>query len=527
MRLARLVVPLLLGLLALGQAPVARAGVERFAVIVGNNTGRASETPLRYAEADADRIYETLRGVGGFAAENILLLKGERAPALTRALVATNDRVRAAIGRPGQQVMLFVYFSGHADNGAIHLAGTDFELRTLEQLVRSSAAAFRVLVLDACRSGLVTRSKGGTPAPPFLASIEAPLGSEGVVFLTSSASSEDSQESDDIGGSFFTHYLTSALLGAGDSDGDGRVTLEEAYRYAYGWTLAATSRTRAGIQHPTFEYDVRGQGGIVITEPGAHADSRATLVFPPGRDYLVTRAGPGGAVIGEVPAGARARALLLPPGRYFVRGRAGDFLLEGEVAAEVRKVTEVRDEGLRRVDYARLVRKGGGAARSARSWQGGYLFHTPLRNATSLCQGGFLGYAQAFSAFDVGGRVHACRAGFQNGPLTSRNVELAASLLAGVTRDLDRVTLQGGVSAGAALLRQDFQTPGLAPPRMSVAPHFGLHAGLTADLPHGLHLLAESAVRTYLFSVLDPGAAASGLQPSVGFQQLVGVGKFW
>ena len=521
--------PLLALLVCLaGFAPLraAHAAVERFAVIIGNNTGRAAEVPLRYAETDADRIHETLKGVGGFAPENILLLKGDKAPSVMRALIAANDRVRAAMGRPGTQVMFLVYFSGHADGSALHLADTDFELRTLEQLVRSSAADFRVLVLDACRSGALTRRKGGTPGPPFLATLTGQLDSQGAVFLTSSAPTEDAQESDEIAGSFFTHYLTSALLGAGDSDGDGKVTLEEAYRYAYGWTLSASSRTRAGTQHPTFEYDVRGQGGIVITEPGAYAQSRATLVFPRGRDYLVTQAGPGGSVIAEVPAGATARSLTLKPGRYFVRGRARDFLLEGEVSAQVSRATEVRDDSLQRVEYARLARKGRDAP-PAQTLQAGYAFHTSLKNADSLCHGAFMGYAVTSARFELGARLETCAAGFENQQLSSNAGEVAFSMRLAVTHDFPWVAVSGGLSGGGALLRQEFETRGRAPARTSLAALFGLNAGMTFDLPHGFNLLIEGVLRTYVFSVTDQQPGSSSLQPSLAFQQLIGLGKYW
>ena len=40
-----------------------------------------------------------------------------------------------------------------------------------------------------------------------------------------------------LGGSLFTHHLLSAMRGASDSDGDGQVTLFEAYSYAYERTL--------------------------------------------------------------------------------------------------------------------------------------------------------------------------------------------------------------------------------------------------------------------------------------------------
>ena len=61
--------------------------------------------------------------------------------------------------------------------------------------------------------------------------------------LAATAASEDAQESDELRGSFFTHYLVSGLLGAADEDGDGAVTLAEAYDHAYAATLRATSRT--------------------------------------------------------------------------------------------------------------------------------------------------------------------------------------------------------------------------------------------------------------------------------------------
>ena len=45
---------------------------------------------------------------------------------------------------------------------------------------------------------------------------------------------------------------------------DGRVTLDEAYSYAYGRTVAATAATRSGAQHPTYDYDLHGAGEVVL-----------------------------------------------------------------------------------------------------------------------------------------------------------------------------------------------------------------------------------------------------------------------
>jgi len=133
---------------------------------------------------------------------------------------------------------------------------------------------------------------------------------------------KDAQESDELKGSFFSHALISGLLGAADSNGDGDVALEEAYHHAYESTLRATSRTLAGTQHPTFQYEVKGQGSLVLTRPGRARGKRAELVFPTGVDYLVMADDAQGSVIGEVGSPQRraqsecaARALLCPRAR--------------------------------------------------------------------------------------------------------------------------------------------------------------------------------------------------------------------
>src|SRR5262249_42604973 len=88
----------------------------------------------------------------------------------------------------------------------------------------------------------------------------------GHAFLASSSQSEAAQESDRIGGSFFTHYLVTGLRGAADASGDGRVTLNEAYAFAFRETLAGTEATRGGAQHPAYDIEMAGTGDVVITD---------------------------------------------------------------------------------------------------------------------------------------------------------------------------------------------------------------------------------------------------------------------
>jgi len=507
------------GLLAAGRA---RAQVERYAVLFGDNHGAADEPPLRYAESDAAKLARVLRELGGFPAENVVLLQGESAEAVRRALIAMNDRIRTRAG-PGTRVMLLVYYSGHADASALHLGGTALDTGQLRQLVRGSSAAIRLLVVDACRSGALTRAKGGRDAPPFAIALDQGLAGEGAVFLTSSAADEDAQESDEIRGSFFTHALVSALLGAGDADGDGRVVLEEAYRYAYEGTLRASSRTLAGLQHPTFQYDLRGQGQIVLTTVDPRSRERATLTFPEGRSYLVMQGDAAGAVVGEVGARDRTRRLSVRPDRYFVRGRGPDHLLEGTFTVAAGETRRLDDRDLERIEYARLVRKGRPDATAAHGPQAGYQLRSPVNGAT-FCHGVFAGYAVELRHLSVVPRIAACHSTFDNDGLHADANELGAHLTLAHAWDLPIVTVAVGVTLGASLLRQTFTVPGIAPDRNSLAGQVGASLGVGYDLPRGFYLLSDASAESYVFRRQDPDGRV-GLAAALAIRGTLALGK--
>ena len=60
-------------------------------------------------------------------------------------------------------------------------------------------------------------------------------------------------------------------------NGDGKITLAEAYNYAYGQTLARTEATRSGAQHPSYDFQLAGTGDLVLTDL---RQAHASLVFP-------------------------------------------------------------------------------------------------------------------------------------------------------------------------------------------------------------------------------------------------------
>src|SRR5689334_2401165 len=91
-------------------AGTVRADTERYAVVIGHNTGAADEQQLRYAESDAQRFADLLSDIGGVANENQVVLRGKTAEQVRRAMIATNERIRSS-ARPGSDSVLFVYYS--------------------------------------------------------------------------------------------------------------------------------------------------------------------------------------------------------------------------------------------------------------------------------------------------------------------------------------------------------------------------------------------------------------------------------
>jgi hypothetical protein len=303
---------------------------QRYAVVIGSNRGDAGETPLRFAERDALRIAQILGEHGGFHSSAVRVLTAARAAEVRQAIDQTEARIRA---EGAHDALLFVFYSGHADAEALHLGGERLPLQELSRELLGSPAAARVLVLDACRSGAMTRVKGGKPGPSFEITFADELQAKGTAIVTSSAAGEDAHESDALGASFFTHYLASALLGASDDNEDGVVTLSEAFTYASARTVAATAETVAGPQHPTYRLELKGRQDLVLTRPGRADRSGAVLVFGEPGSYVV-QSGRHAAVVAEVHvAPGRARRISVAAGRYRVTHRTPDRLARGEVTA--------------------------------------------------------------------------------------------------------------------------------------------------------------------------------------------------
>jgi len=257
-------------------------GEERFAVLIGANTGWANDRPLRYAERDAERMREVLVEQGGFPLDRVVVLRDPD----TEEVRGRLQELTGMLERLGRKSLVVFYYSGHADERHLHLRGKPLSHAEVYRLLQGLAATVKVGVLDACRSGSILGAKGGRAAAQFEVKVVNELEVSGLAVLTSSGADELSQETKALAGSVFTHHLVSGLRGGADEDGNGEVTLGEAWKYAWQRTQADTAASQAP-HRPAFLLEVKGQGELVLTRK---RQGQARLVLPRGegeRDVVV------------------------------------------------------------------------------------------------------------------------------------------------------------------------------------------------------------------------------------------------
>lgn len=461
------------------------------AVLVGANVGVAGEARLRYAEADAERMAGILRDVGGFDPADVIVLGGTTAESVRRALISVNARLRDE-RREGS--LLFVYFSGHGDSESLHLSGTRLDLKELRYLVSGSSAQARVLVIDSCRSGGITRVKGGTPGPAFDVRMHR-SGPEGIAILTSSTAGEDSQESDALRASIFTHYFASALLGAADRDHDGIVTLGESFSYSSERTLAASASTLAGPQHPTYRYDLGGRDDLVLTSPGRANAQVGFLAFAEPGMWLVSRAAAVETVIAEVSTDSPGARLALREGRYVVTRREPDHLLQGRADVAEGRTTGVTGTRMTRIEHARVVRKGGTDLESAL----GVFAVGGIRSAIlglGTAARGEAGVRLDLAVLSLEARLGIGSSTTHSDRLRIDTRELAVSLAALRAFDLGPITWSAGVEAGGLRIDQSFHEE-QTPDRTALAWSVGPLTTVQVPIAGPLDLRIEGALLTW------------------------------
>jgi hypothetical protein len=236
---------------------------------------------LKHAVNDAQAVYRLLVDKNRVPAENITLLVNEQ---------ATLRNLRSALGTglksaPGLGDMVIIFFAGHGaterdaaspdgdglekyllayDSDPADLFSTGMPMRDIALIFNRIRSERLIFIADTCYSGASggrTVGTGGLRANISDTFLERLAGGRGKVIITASAANEVSVEKDELQHGVFTYYLLEGLRGAADTDRDGAVTVDEAYRYVSEKVPRATGQE----QHPVKKGSIEGSLVLSIT----------------------------------------------------------------------------------------------------------------------------------------------------------------------------------------------------------------------------------------------------------------------
>jgi uncharacterized caspase-like protein len=242
----------------------------RFALIIGNT--EYSDSGLAQLTApgkDAEEFARVLKdqAICGFDEVKLVLNQPEH---------IVRGMIDEFFDQKKSEDLLVLYFSGHGvrdELGALYLAvintirtrlrSTAIKSDYIREAMDQSRSRRQVLILDCCNSGAFAQgTKAATGVSIGTASaFEAGYGR---IILTASDSTQFAWEGNQVIGetdnSLFTHFLVQGLEGEADIDGDGRITVDELYDFAYEKVKLVTPK-----QTPS-KFSSKQQGEIVLRE---------------------------------------------------------------------------------------------------------------------------------------------------------------------------------------------------------------------------------------------------------------------
>lgn len=394
-------------LLTVAAASDAPAAPARFLVVMGHNGGLPDpRPPLHFADDDAARAFQQwapgarrawlLTTFDRESAREFVDLVDLARPPTRESLAQVLGEVAwlaRAEAKEGHKTELVFAFAGHGDvddagEGYVLFADGAFTRRDLEtHVLGTSTTDVNHLVIDACssyfmvpRGGPATGESARVPLTPKLLDVLAAPGLSaetrartGVLVSTSRAA--EVHESSELRAGVFSFLVRSALAGAADSDGDGRVEYAEAAAFVAAASAGAddprarlTVHAAAPLQQPHAALaDLRAlpEGRFLVVDKKVHlrvldahgvpyaelfaAGDRPVHLALVGAPWFVVRKGDEEAVLvarsagayalgslrfDERPPAARGAASALDPARTLFAAAYGRAFVDGFLSAE-------------------------------------------------------------------------------------------------------------------------------------------------------------------------------------------------
>ena len=243
----------------------------KFALIIANteytDPGLAQLTAPGIDAKELARVFDS-RDICAF--DDVIVLFNENASKVS-------ETIDYFLSNRTPSDLLVLYFSGHGvrdEYGSLYLAvkntsrarlrSTAIKSDFIREAMDQSRSKRQVLILDCCNSGAFAQgAKAEIGGSVGTASAFEGTG-YGRVVLTASDSTQFAWEGDKVTGdmenSLFTNFLVKGLEGEADANGDGRVTIDELYDYAYEQIINITPKQTPG------KWSYKQQGEIVLRQ---------------------------------------------------------------------------------------------------------------------------------------------------------------------------------------------------------------------------------------------------------------------
>lgn len=209
---------------------------ERLALVIGNDYPNW-DNKLNFAVADAKKVKRVLENKEICVFDKVYYFENK-----------TSQEVSSAIEKilkKADRDFVFIYFSGHGikdfendlcllfkNTKEDDLYTTSLTFDFINKCIRYPSRKSVVIVLDCCYSGLAGIRDGNTDVTENFKK----LSGLGTLILTATGSIGDTtaKENERLGHGVFTYYLIEGLeKGYADKDGDGYISIDEFYEYAY------------------------------------------------------------------------------------------------------------------------------------------------------------------------------------------------------------------------------------------------------------------------------------------------------
>ena len=509
------------------------ADTVRIGLFVGNNIGFGEDEPLTYAEGEARDMARIFQEMGDLSRDRTILLQGVSAAEVRESIYQVEAISREAAAR-GDEVMLIFFYSGHASADGLHLSGNLLPMAVVRRWLESSTAQVRIAFVDACESGTLARSRGGTPVEAIDLVLDDSLTMSGLAIITSTGPVSVARESASFGGGIFTRSLLNGLRGSADADSDGRITLDEAYTYAFEETVVGVASVSNTVQRPEKRYEISGVGSVVLTRLPQRA---AGLMLPEELEgvYTVVSVSSGQVVARVEKSPGESRRLALPAGRYVVRKVRREDALIAEVDLVWGGDRWIDDAQMGVVSLGDPLARGGWNVRPVRVSMRSVV-SPPLTSGSPALLGvegelryllrpglstvATIGYARGHRE-EWTGRLKSTTTRFAGGVMLERHLPRldlmvgAGPQVAVLSQRVDYLEFDDDDDVDAEVFTAVQVSPGLwlsGGLHLPLGPVFGLEFGLRGNL--------YSAELNHVHSFLVDGQAYGGLSASFGGRQI-------